>query len=147
MLRLITFLLSMDTFWSRDEFDILFPYVRQVYVWRFLCLKFAYCSSRHYSYCTHCCVSIAIDRYSQLCVYRVLYFWQVAKMCQLKTRQCIMYPATLATVSNVLYPFPPLHTRFIGQVAAKVESTITGQTARAISSPLKPGLKAVPPTF
>ena len=75
----------------------------------FCCLKFAYCSSRHCSYRTQCCVSLAIDRYSQLCVYRVLYYWQVAKMSHLKTRQYIMYPATLATVSNVLYPPPPTH--------------------------------------
>ena len=66
-----------------------------------------------------------------------------------------MYPATLATVSNGLYP-PPIHTRFIAPVASKIKSTITGQTARGwnlyallIQFPhcQKPGLKAVPPTF
>ena len=68
-----------------------------------------------------------------------------------------MYPATLAAVSNVLYPPPlPVHTRVIALVASKVELSITGHTARAwhlyallieFLHCQKPGLKAVPPTF
>ena len=66
-----------------------------------------------------------------------------------------MYPATLAAVSNVLYP-PPTHTRVIAQVTSKVKLSITCPTARAwhlyallieFLYGQKPGLKAVPPTF
>ena len=124
----------------------------------FWCLKFADCSSRHFSYRTQCCViqQRSIDTHNFGCIQTTVLLASRQDLPHLKTRQYIMCPATLATVRNMLYPLPPLHTRFITPVASKVKSTITGQTARGwylnafliqFSHCQKPGLKTVPLRF
>ena len=123
----------------------------------FWCLKFAYCSSRHIlnvrravsrwrSIDTHNCVC------TEYCI-----IGKSPRFVALENEAVYHEPCnTCHTKQCALPPTPPIHTRFIGPVASKVKSTITGQTARGwnlyallIQFPhcQKPGLKAVPPTF